>query len=292
MFSNSDNKNKESKRLIGRFFKDPEVQKVIKYLPINIIEDPFTKKPQFVIKKNENEEYYYPIDVSSLILEEIKKVAQSRIGKEIKKAVITVPAHFNNAQREETKEAAKKAGLEVVKILNEPTAAAIAYGYENKSDKERKVLVFDLGGGTLDVSILKIKGSEYYVLSSCGDPHLGGEDFNQRLIDYALNKFKKEKGFENVDFYDKKNNNAFKAIQRLRKETEEIKCQLSFVNEMGYDFDSLYKGEDFQLDIKRETYEELCEDLFEKCLVKIDEALKLAKLEKNDIDEIVLVGGS
>ncbi len=127
MYSNSENTIKDSKRLIGRFFKDPEVQKVIKYLPINIIEDPFTKKPQFVIKKNENEEYYYPIDVSSLILEEIKKVAQSRIGKEIKKAVITVPAHFNNAQREETKEAAKKAGLEVVKILNEPTAAAIAY---------------------------------------------------------------------------------------------------------------------------------------------------------------------
>ena len=294
MFTNSENTMKDSKRLIGRFFKDPEVQKDIKYLPIKIIEDPFTKKPQFVIKKNETEieEYYYPIEVSSLILEEIKKLAHSRIGKEVKKAVITVPAHFNNAQREETKEAAKKAGLEVVKILNEPTAAAIAYGYENKSNKERKVLIFDLGGGTFDVSILKIKGSEYHVLSSCGDAHLGGEDFNQRLIDYALNEFKKEKGFENVDFYDKNNVKAFRALQRLRKESEEIKCQLSFVPEVNYDIDSLYKDEDFQLTINRATYEDLCEDLFEKCFVKIDEALRLAKLEKNDIDEIVLVGGS
>ena len=238
------------------------------------------------------EKYYFPINISSLILKEIKSFATNGIGKEIKKAIITVPAHFNNFQREETKEAAKKAGLEVIKIINEPTAAAIAYGFENKNNKERKVLIFDLGGGTFDVSILKIKGSEYYVLSSCGDAHLGGEDFNQRLIDYALNQFKKEKKFENVDFYDKNNAKAFKALQRIRKETEEIKIQLSFQNEVNYDIDSLYKDEDFQFTINRINYEELCKDLFDKCFVKIDEALKLAKLEKNNIDEIVLVGGS
>ena len=292
MFINSENTMKDSKRLIGRFFKDPEVQKDIKYFPIKIIEDPYTKKPQYLIKNNETEKYYFPIDISSLILKEIKSFATNGIGKEIKKAIITVPAHFNNFQREETKEAAKKAGLEVIKIINEPTAAAIAYGFENKNNKERKVLIFDLGGGTFDVSILKIKGSEYYVLSSCGDAHLGGEDFNQRLIDYVLNQFKKEKKFENVDFYDKNNVKAFKALQRIRKETEEIKIQLSFQNEVNYDIDSLYKEEDFQFTINRINYEELCKDLFDKCFVKIDEALKLAKLEKNNIDEIVLVGGS
>ena len=281
-----------SKRLIGRLFKDKSVQNDIKYLPVKIEEDPITKKPQYCIKVGNEEKKYFPEDVSSMILKHLKEFSEEFIGKEVKKAVITVPAHFNNSQREATKLAAEKAGLKVIRIINEPTAAAIAYGYENKSEEERKVLVFDLGGGTFDVSILKIKGEEFTVLASCGDPHLGGEDFNELLVDYIIKVYKEENEIPDINFFDKSNVKAFKALQRLRKETEEKKKELSFEMEVNYDIDAFYNGEDFNYEISRSTYQDICKEKWEKCFDSIKLALNVTKLKKEEIDDIVLVGGS
>ena len=282
-----------SKRLIGRLFKDQSVQNDIKYLPVKIIEDPITKKPQYCIKVNNEEKKYFPEDVSSEILKYIKKYSEDYVGKPIKKAVITVPAYFNNTQREATKLAGEKAGLEILRIINEPTAAAIAYGDTIKDDKERKVLIFDLGGGTFDVSVLKIKGNEYYVLASCGDDHLGGEDFNELLVNYTIDEFKNENlQFKNIDFFDKNNTENAKALRRIREETESIKIELTTSSDAQYDIPALIKGKDLNLLIERTKFEELCKDKFEKCFISINKVLKLANLNKNEIDEIILVGGS
>jgi len=181
----------ESKRLIGLNFNNKEVQRDIKLWPVKIIEDKITKKPQYVIKVENKEKKFFPEDVSSMILKYLTKNAQDYTNSKINKVVITVPAHFNNFQREATIKAAELAGLEVIKIINEPTAAAIAYANIILSKNEKKILIFDIGGGTFDVSILKIKNNEYYVLSSCGESHLGGEDFNQRLINYVMKEIKK-----------------------------------------------------------------------------------------------------
>ena len=182
-----------SKRFIGKYFIDPNVQNDIKKSFVKIIKDPITQKPNYCININEKEERRLSAEeVASMILKYLKKFSEDFIGKKVKKAVITVPAHFNNSQREATKEAAINAGLEVIRIINEPTAAAIAYGDIHKSEEEKKVLIFDLGGGTFDVSIVIIKGNEFTVLASCGEEHLGGEDFNELLVDYVINQFKEE----------------------------------------------------------------------------------------------------
>ena len=209
----------DSKRLIGHKFSNENVQNDISHWPIKITEDPKTKKPQYVIKVDNEERKYFPEEVSSMILEYLKKQAEIyNANKEIKRAVITVPAHFNNLQRKATIEAANKAGLEVFKIINEPTASAIAYGDIIKSDNERKVLIFDIGGGTFDASIVKIKGNEYTVLASQGEEHLGGEDFNQRLLDYVIKEIKKDKDFEKFDFYTNKKDDVGmpQTIKRIR----------------------------------------------------------------------------
>ena len=196
-----------SKRLIGYKFKNKHVQNDIKNWPIKIIEDKKTGKPQYVIKIGNEEKKYYPEDVASMILKSLKKNAEIHENKEIKKVIIGVPAHFNDLQRNATIEAGKKAGFEEIKLINEPTAAAIAYGNIIKSNKERKILIFDLGGGTFDASIVKIKGNEYNVLASLSEEHLGGEDFNQRLINYVIMEIKKDKKFKNIDF-DNKNDES------------------------------------------------------------------------------------
>ncbi len=283
----------ESKRLIGHKFSNENVQNDISHWPIKITEDKKTGKPQYVIKVDNEERKYFPEEVSSMILEYLKKQAEIYNGnKEIKKAVITVPAHFNNLERKATIEAANKAGLEVIKLINEPTAAAIAYGDIIKSDKERKVLIFDLGGGTFDVSIVKIKGNEYTVLASQGEEHLGGEDFNQRLFDYVKKEIKKNDIFKDVDF-NKNDEIAIFTVQNLMKTIEQVKTELSSQKKSSLFILNLFgKNNNFKLNIKREEYEELCKDLFEKCLIKVDETLKFAELKKKEIDEIILVGGS
>ena len=282
-----------SKRLIGHLFCDENVQNDIKFLPPIIYEDNKTKKPIYRFKVGEEEKSFFPEDVSSMILKYIKDNVNAFEGKEVKKAVITVPAHFNNTQREATKEAAKNAGLEVIRIINEPTAAAIAYGNIHKSDEERKILIFDLGGGTFDVSIVIIKGNEYTVLASCGEEHLGGENFNELLVDYLLNEFKEvNTEFKNVNFYDKDDKKAFKALQRVREQVETIKRDLSVQNNITVSIDSLYKNQDLEVNILRTTFEDLCLPLWKKCFKSVDKALSIAKLDKKDIDDIILVGGS
>ena len=228
-----------------------------------------------------------------MILRKLKSLSEDFMGTSIKKAVITVPAYFNNSQREATKLAGEKAGLEILRIINEPTAAAIAYGDSIKKDKERKVIIFDLGGGTFDVSVLKIKGNEYFVLASYGDDHLGGEDFNEFLVNYTIDEFKKENSeFKNIDFFDKNNKESAKALRRIREETEMLKIELTTSSEALYDIPALIKGIDLNLLISRVKFEELCKEKFEKCFFSINKVLKLANLKKNEIDEIILVGGS
>ena len=283
----------ESKRLLGYKYSHKLVQEDIKNWPVKIIEDIKTKKPQYVINIGKEEKKFYPEDVSSMILKYLKKIAIiHNSNKEIKKAVITVPARFTNLQREATIKAAKDAGLEVFKLINEPTAAAIAYGDIIKSDKERKVLIFDLGGGTFDVTILKIKGSEYNVLASIGEEHLGGEDFNQRIINYVMGEIKKNDKFKNIDFMDKKNKRVINALRNIRIKTENVKIDLSKLDKTNFFIDYLYGIEDFNLEITRNQYENLCIDLWEKCIKILDDAIKLSKLKKEEIDEIILVGGS
>ena len=283
---------KNSKRLIGRLYNETNIKNDIKYFNSEIIKDNKTDKPQYCFKIGNETKKYYPEEVSSMILKYIKKYSEDYIGKKVKKAVITVPAHFNNAQREATKEAAKNAGLEVIRIINEPTAAAIAYGYENKNDEERKILVFDLGGGTFDVSILKIKGSEYTVLTSCGDDHLGGEDFTKEFTNYLLKLFKEQyPKFKNIDFFNKEKPKEFKAFTRLKEEAEKLKKVLSNTRSANVDLDGLYK-EDFAIEIKRGEFEVVCSPLWNKCIDYIKMALIKTKLKKEDLDEVVLVGGS
>ena len=282
-----------SKRFIGKYFIDPNVQNDIKKSFVKIIKDPITQKPNYCININEKEERRLSAEeVASMILKYIKKYSEDFIGKEVKKAVITVPAHFNNSQREATKEAARNAGLEVIRIINEPTAAAIAYGYENESNEERKVLVFDLGGGTFDVSILKIKKYEFTVLSSCGDDHLGGEDFTKEFTDYLMKLFKQEyPQFEKIDFYNKEKEKEYKVFTRLKEEAEKAKKILSNNKSANIDLDGLYK-KDFAVEIKRGDFEELCSHLWNKCIDYIKKALIDANLKKEDLDEVILIGGS
>jgi heat shock protein 5 len=221
--------------------------------------------------------------------------AEEYLDRKIKKLVITVPANFTDSQRKSTEQAAELAGVEVLRIINEPTAAALAYGLQEKNEenKDGKILVFDLGGGTFDVSILKIKGKEFTVLASCGDPHLGGEDFNELLVEYIIKVFKEENPiFKDINFFDKTNEKAYRALQRLREVIEEKKKELSFEMEVNYDIDAFYNGEDFNYEISRSTYQDICKEKWEKCFDSIKLALNVTKLKKEEIDDIVLVGGS
>ncbi len=282
----------DSKRLLGHKFSKKHVQEDIKNWPVKILEDKNTDKPKYVIKVENEEKEYFPEDVSSMILAYLKYNAEIYENREIKKVVIGVPAHFNNLQRDATIKAAEDAGLEVVKLINEPTAAAIAYGDIWKSNKEKNVLIFDLGGGTFDVSIVKIKGNEYHVLVSLGEEHLGGEDFNQRLMKYVIREIKKKEEFKMIDFNNKNEEKIIKMLKRLNKKTEEVKLELSQSLQSSFYIDGFYNNNDLDLEITRSKYEELCIDLWEKCLIKVDKSLESAKLKKEEIDEIILVGGS
>ena len=296
----------DSKRLIGRRFNDNIVHKNLKYWDFNVDKDPKSEKAEYVFKINNKEKRYYPEEISSLILKKINSFSKDYIGIESKeklKAVITVPAQFTNGQRESTKKAAEMAGLEVIRIINEPTAAAIGYLYDKnnfpikKSNfdfiEEKNILVFDLGGGTFDASILRVKNKTFEVLATCGDNHLGGEDFTNILTDYIINCFKDDEGFGDIDFKDKKNENAFKSFQKLKVKIEDYKKQLSYEKEVEIVSDgAFYENKEIHYSISRNTYENECEELFEKCFESIDKVLKLAKLKKENIDEIILSGGS
>ena len=284
----------ESKRLLGLKYSNKKVKEDIKNWPNKIIEDPVTKKPQYVININGKEEKFFPEDVSSMILKYLKNFAEVyESEKKIKYAVITVPAHFNNLQRAATIEAAEKAGLKIVKIINEPTAAAIAYIQQiGINEKEKKLLIFDIGGGTFDTSVLQIKNKEYSVLSSCGESHLGEEDFNNELQKYVIEEIKKIPEFKDIDFEDKTKEENLNALRKLRDTIEKVKIELSRLKETSCFIEALYNAKNFKMKITREKYEKLCEELWNKFFVKVDEAISLAKLKRDDIEQIILVGGS
>ncbi|KAM7469668.1 hypothetical protein LguiA_007851 [Lonicera macranthoides] len=271
------------KRLIGRRFDDPEVQRDMKMLPYKIVDK--EGKPYIEVKIKDGEvKVFSPEEISAMILGKMKEIAESYLGKKIKDAVVTVPAYFNDAQRQATKDAGTIAGLNVVRIINEPTAAAIAYGLDKKGEEESKILVFDLGGGTFDVSILSIDDGVFEVLSTSGDTHLGGEDFDHRIMQYFIKLIKKK--------YNKDISNDNKALGKLRKECERAKRALSSQHQVRVEIESLFDGVDFSEPLTRARFEELNIDLFKKTMGPVMKAMKDKGLKKSEVDEIVLVGGS
>ena len=266
------------KRLIGRQFNDKEVQNDMKYWPFKVIKDPNSNKPKIEVEFQDKKQTFFPEEISSMVLGMMKEIAQDYLNREVKDVVITCPAYFNDLQRKATQMAGKLAGLNVIRIINEPTAAAIAYALDKNID-DKNFLIFDLGGGTFDVTIINIDGNIYEVRASCGDMHLGGDDFDNLLLDYCLKEFKK-KGY---DYY---NNNKMKI--KLKKKCEEAKIFLTSTHETVISLDEI----DEEITITRAEFEEICKYLFEKCIPIIDEALINAELKKENINEIVLVGGS
>lgn len=269
------------KRLIGRKFTDKTVQQDKKLLPFEIVNK--NGKPYIEVSVKGEQKQYAPEELSAMVLQKMKEIAETYLGKELKNAVVTVPAYFNDAQRQATKDAGTIAGLNVMRIINEPTAAAIAYGL-GKKGQEQNILVYDLGGGTFDVSILTIDEGVFEVLATNGDTHLGGEDFDQRTMDYFIKLIKKK---HDVDL----TKNA-RALAKLRREVEKAKRALSSVHQVKVEVEGLVDGEDFSETLTRARFEELNNDLFRKTLDPLTQVLKDAGLKKTEVDEIVLVGGS
>ncbi len=268
------------KRFIGRKFTDSTVQKDKKLLPYELVKK--GDKPAISVNVNGEQKVFSPEEISAMVLTKMKKTAEEYLGKKVESAVVTVPAYFNDAQRQATKDAGTIAGLNVLRILNEPTAAAIAYGLNKK--EEKIVLVFDLGGGTFDVSLLTIDDGVFEVLATNGDTHLGGEDFDQRIMDYMINLFKRK--------YKKDLSGDNRALGKLRREAEKAKRALSSQNQVRIEIESLYDGVDFSETLSRARFEELNSDLFRKTLKPVEKVLKDAKIKKSNVDEVVLVGGS
>lgn len=274
----------DAKRFIGRKFNDDVVQKEVKALPFSIVEK--DGKPYFNVSYQGEEKTFSPEEISSMVLVKMKETAEQFLGHKIEKAVVTVPAYFNDSQRQATKDAGAIAGLEVLRILNEPTAAALAYGLDEAKDitDEKNVLIFDLGGGTFDVSILCIDEGVFEVKSTGGDTHLGGEDFDTRLVEHCLKDFKRK---HRTDFSDNS-----RAMRRLRTAVEKAKRTLSNSTSATIEIDSLYDGIDYSASVTRARFENICSDLFNKCLRTVDSVLKDSGLAKSQIHDIVLVGGS
>lgn len=273
----------DAKRLIGRNFSDQTVQSDMKYWPFEVVN--MHGKPRLQAEYKGEIKQFTPEEISSMVLVKMKETAEAYLGQKVTNAVITVPAYFNDGQRLATKDAGTIAGLNVLRIINEPTAAALAYGLDKNLSGEKNVLIFDLGGGTFDVSILSIdEGSLFEVRSTAGDTHLGGEDFDNRLVNHFIAEFKRKYG------KDISGNN--RAIRRLRTACERAKRTLSGGTEANVEIDALFEGADFYTKITRARFEEMCGDLFRATLEPVEKALRDAKMDKRDIQEIVLVGGS
>ena len=272
----------DAKRLIGRKFSDEIVQKDLKSWPFNVISK--SDKPMFEVQYKNEQKQFSPEEISAMILTKMKDIAEAFLGHPVKKAVITVPAYFNDGQRQATKDAGTIAGLEVLRIINEPTAAAIAYGLNNLKKKEQNILIFDLGGGTFDISLLTIDDGVFEVKAVAGDTHLGGEDFDNRLVSHCITDFKKK--FK-LDISENP-----KALRRLRTACERAKRTLSSASQASVELEALHEGVDYNVTITRARFESLCDDLFTSTIKPVEQVLKDAKISKSEVDEIVLVGGS
>ena len=271
----------DAKRLIGRKFDDPAVQSDIKNFPFTVISD--DNKPKIQATYKDELKTFQPEEISSMILTKMKEVAESYIGEKVTDAVITVPAYFNDSQRQATKDAGMISGLNVLRIINEPTAAAIAYGLDKK-EEEKNVLIFDLGGGTFDVSLLSIDDGIFEVKATAGDTHLGGEDFDNILMKYFIDEFKRK---HKADISENK-----RSLRRLKTACERAKRTLSSSATASVELESLYEGIDFFTSVSKARFESLCMNLFQKCINPVSRVLQDAGVSKSSVHEIVLVGGS
>ena len=276
----------DAKRLIGRKFNDELVQKDMKQFPFNIINSA-DGRPKIEVEHKGTKESFYAEQISSMILTEMKNTAEAYLGESVSDAVITVPAYFNDAQRQATKDAGAIAGLNVLRIINEPTAAAIAYGLNNELKGDKNVLIFDLGGGTFDVSLLSIDEGVFEVKATAGDTHLGGEDFDSMLVNHCVQEFCKKTKMDKDDVISNK-----RSIRRLRTACERAKRTLSTSTNAQLEIDSFFNGTDFNTVITRAKFENLCDTYFKNCLKPVEQVLQDSKTSKSQVDEIVLVGGS
>ncbi len=279
---NSANTVFDAKRLIGRKFDDANVQSDMKHWPFSVIEG-IGGKPVIQVTFNNEQKLFSPEEISSMVLIKMKEISESYLGHPIDKAVITVPVYFNDGQRQATKDAGTIAGLNVLRIINEPTAAAIAYGLDKKTS-EKTVLIFDLGGGTFDVSLLVIEEGIFEVKATAGNTHLGGEDFDNRMVDFFIQEFKRK--------HRKDLTTNQRSLRRLRTSCERAKRTLSTNTQANIEIDSLFEGIDFTSIITRARFEEINMDYFRATIEPVEKVLRDSKISKNAIDEIVLVGGS
>lgn len=274
----------DAKRLIGRKMDDSVIQKDLKLWSFNVIADE-ANKPKIQVEYKNKTETYHPEEISAAVLQKMKETAESYLGHPVKKAVVTVPAYFNDSQRQATKDAGAIAGLDILRIINEPTAAAIAYGLDKtKDNKEKNVIIFDMGGGTHDVSLLTIDGGIFEVKATAGDTHLGGEDIDNRIVEHFVAEFKRK---HKLDITTNP-----RSLKRLKTACERAKRTLSSSATTSVELDSIMEGIDFNGSISRARYEELCSDIFKRALEPVSKVLQDAKMSKSDIDDIVLVGGS
>jgi len=284
---NAENTIFDAKRLIGRKYDDPTVQADIKLWPFKIVRES-QDRPAIEVEYKAERKRFFPEEISSMVLNYMKGIAEAYMGTKVDNVVVTVPAYFNDSQRQATKDAGKISGLNVLRIINEPTAAAIAYGLDKKqggAEEEANVLIFDLGGGTFDVSLLSIDDGVFEVKATAGDTHLGGEDFDNLLVDHFVKEFKrKNKGADCTK--------SKRSMRRLRTQCERAKRTLSAASRANIEVDALFDGIDFAATVTRARFEDLCMAQFRQCMDPVATALSDAKMSKSDIDEVVLVGGS
>jgi len=280
--SNPTNTVYDAKRLIGRNYMDKAVQDNLKHFSFKVVDK--NDKPKIQVTFKDEEKEFTPEEISAMVLTKMKQTAEDYLGYPVKNAVVTVPAYFNDAQRQATKDAGVIAGLNVLRIINEPTAAAIAYGLDKMSEASKNVLIFDCGGGTHDVSLLTLEDGVFEVKATAGDTNLGGEDIDNRIVDYVVEEFKKK---HKVNLSDNK-----KAVRRVRSAAEKAKRALSSQTQTSIEIDSLHEGVDLNLTLTRAKFESLCMDIFQRTLAPVERVLTDAKLSKNQVNEVVLVGGS
>ncbi|XP_058756802.1 heat shock cognate 70 kDa protein-like [Vicia villosa] len=275
----------DAKRLIGRKYSDSVIQNDIQLWPFKVVAVK-DDKPEIIVKYKGREKGFCAEEISSMVLTKMREIAEKFLGSTVENAVVTVPAYFNDSQRKATKDAGVIAGLNVIRIINEPTAAALAYGLQKRTNcvEERNIFIFDLGGGTFDVSVLTIKNNVFDVKATAGDTHLGGEDFDNRMVNHFLMEFKRK--------HNKDLSANPRALRRLRTACERAKRTLSFDTEATVDIDALYEGIDFQSSLTRAKFEQLNFDLFEKCMKTVENCLTDSKINKSSVDDVVLVGGS